>query len=73
MLILICTFVIMIHELTCPSCNTLFEASELGEDVANGYYLPNMGGKCPNCDKSFSWNWDCNDEYNAILIPIWEL
>lgn len=62
----------MIHEIQCPNCGMIFEVSELGEEVSNGYYLPSMGGKCPKCDRSFSWNWDCNDDHDAILIPMWE-
>jgi len=51
----------MDREVVCIECEYVFEVSEA-----------EWGGECPVCNRSFVWNWDCDDEWDAILIPHWD-
>ncbi len=52
-------------DIQCPVCETGFEADELE------YCIPDEGN-CPNCGNKFYFDFDCNDDIDAILIPYFE-
>ena len=47
----------------CPDCNCKFEYSD---------EIELQEGSCPNCGKKYSVDFDCDDMYDAVLIPRWE-
>ena len=46
---------------TCPRCDKEFEYNESDKE-----------GNCPHCGAHYDIEFDCGDEWDAILIPVFD-
>lgn len=51
-------------EITCPVCNHEFEDDEIEHYTEDRY--------CPKCNAKYSFDFDCADEHDAVLIADFE-
>lgn len=52
----------MERDIICPICECGFEADD--EALYTNH--------CPSCGLTFRWDYESNDDYDPVLIPIWE-